>query len=110
MARHLAVKGTGVSDSWDGGGSREWRRLRLFVLRRDGWVCQLCGEGIDRTLVWDPHHPDPRYGSVHHLLGKAFGDDPAHLVAAHLGCNKKIGKPKGGGGDPDPRPWRTAPG
>ncbi|SDU42404.1 hypothetical protein SAMN04488563_1646 [Jiangella alkaliphila] len=96
--------------AWGSGGTWAWRKIRAKVLERDGWVCQLCGGLIDRTLPWDPLRPDPGYGSVHHTRGKEFGDDPAQLVAAHLGCNKDVGKPNDGGGDPDPRPWRTAPG
>lgn len=30
-----------MSRSWQAGSTRAWRRLRLFVLTRDGWACQL---------------------------------------------------------------------
>ena len=99
---------------WAGKGStRRWRELRLKVLRRDGWVCQLCGEDIPRHL----RHPDPRSASVHHLVGKRYGDDPSTLAASHLVCNLKVGdpsRPNSGGGnqhdpDPDPLPWNPQP-
>lgn len=45
-----------MSASWSGGSTRSWRRLRRFVLERDGWSCQrpdddrpgqLCGAYAD---------------------------------------------------------------
>lgn len=30
-----------MSRSWAGGSTRPWRRLRLFVLSRDGYACQV---------------------------------------------------------------------
>lgn len=85
-----------MSKAWAKGSTTKWRKLRLFVLNRDGWVCQLCKQPIDPGL----HPPDPMSASVHHAKGKVYGDDPAHLVAAHSGCNAKTGDPNRG--DPAP--------
>jgi 5-methylcytosine-specific restriction endonuclease McrA len=74
-----------VSASWAGGSTRGWRTLRLYVLTRDQWVCQLCEQPIDPLLI----HPHPRSPQVHHIHGKALGDDPRFLQAAHRDCNLK---------------------
>jgi hypothetical protein len=58
--------------SWEGGSTRAWRKLREVVVQLYGWTCHLCHQPIDRTLK----HPDPRSLHVHHLDGKASGDDP----------------------------------
>lgn len=73
-----------MSEGWKGGSTRAWRRIRTIVLKRDGYVCQLQIEG---TCV---HRAD----SVHHVLGKRHGDDPAHLLASCTPCNLKIGDPQ----------------
>ena len=39
-----------------GGSTRKWRRLRAFVLRRDGGRCQRCGS----TQKLAAHHVVPR--------------------------------------------------
>jgi hypothetical protein len=52
------------------------------VLTRDGWVCQL--ELDVCTQVAD---------CVHHVRGKALGDDERYLVAACTACNLKLGDP-----------------
>jgi 5-methylcytosine-specific restriction endonuclease McrA len=70
--------------------------VRLFVLNRDKWVCQLCGKPIDPKL----RPPHPGSASVHHTRGKRYGDDPEQLVAAHRKCNQDAGEP--GASDPQP--------
>lgn len=87
-----------MSYGWRGGSTRRWREvIRPYVLNRDRWVCQLCGERIDPQL----RHPHPRSANVHHLDGKAYGDDPDRLVAAHRACNLDAGDPTK---QPDPQP------
>lgn len=86
-----------MSNAWAGGSTREWRRRRLIVLERDGWMCQLCGEAIDPAVPY----PHPRSASVHHTKGKAYGDDLEQLVAAHRCCNLDAGDPTA---QPDPLP------
>lgn len=71
-----------MSAGWAGGSTRAWRALRVTVLARDAFECKL---QTDRcTLVAT---------CVHHLRGKAYGDDPEYLVAACEPCNLKVGDP-----------------
>jgi hypothetical protein len=61
---------------WGGRGStREWRALRLLVLERDGWRCQLPeddGHPCGRELR--PRDPDPNHrATVEHLDPLAEG-------------------------------------
>ncbi|WP_435070441.1 hypothetical protein [Amycolatopsis thermoflava] len=86
-----------MSESWAGGSTRRWRRLRLEIADRDRWVCGLCHQPIDPTL----RKPHPRALQVHHTRGKRFGDDPRFLQAAHAECNQKAGDPSA---KPDPAP------
>lgn len=62
---------------WEGrrGVSPEYRRLKLVVLVRDGYICQLCGGGGAT--------------SVDHRLARAHGGTDAldNLQAAHPACN-----------------------
>jgi hypothetical protein len=41
---------------------------------------------------------------VHHLKGKAKGDDERHLVASCRRCNLLIGDPTKGARNPAPKP------
>jgi len=76
---------------WTGGSTRQWRRTRLRVLARDGYTCRLRLEGCEGKAT-----------HVHHVLGKAHGDDPAGLVAACARCNLAVGDPTKH--DPEVRP------
>lgn len=62
---------------------------RLVVFERDGWVCQLCGDPIDKTL----RHPDPLSPSLDHRvpLVKGGAHSYANTQAAHLTCNLRKG-------------------
>lgn len=82
---------------------RYWRKLyaddvpqgvRLYVLRRDGWRCQLCKRPIQQHL----RVPHPRAGTVDHVVPRSQGGnhDPANLRAAHMGCNSARNN-RGGG-------------
>lgn len=92
-----------MSRAWRNGSTRRWRRIRLFVLERDGYACQikLPGTWIDgkgrvqrcRGLA----------DCVHHTRGRATGHDPRYLQAACTPCNLKIGDPNAVP-DPQPRP------
>lgn len=64
-----------------GGSTTRWRRIRLFVLRRDQYICALCGEG--------------GADSAGHILARVHGgdDSPSNLQAEHLVC------PDGTGGN-----------
>ncbi|QRP47994.1 HNH endonuclease [Amycolatopsis sp. FDAARGOS 1241] len=88
-----------MSHSWARGSTRRWRKLRLAVLTRDHWTCQLCHKPIDPAI----RHPHPMSAHVHHLDGKAYGDDPDRCVASHRQCNLDAGDPTAAA-DPAPRP------
>jgi 5-methylcytosine-specific restriction endonuclease McrA len=77
-----------MSRGWAGGSTRAWRKLRLYVLARDRWRCQLLeddGQPCGRQLYQG--HLDPRHrATVEHLDPLAEGHpllaDPSRLVAA----------------------------
>lgn len=81
-----------MSKAWAKGSSRAWRRTRIQVLARDGYRCQLQLPGCTSKAT-EVHHTAPR---------EVAGDDPAHLLAACSGCNKRAGDPRRT--DPKPRP------
>lgn len=79
-----------MSKAWASGSSPRWRALRLAILDRDQWVCQLCHEPIRDGLPRD----DPMAAQVHHTRDRRLvGDDPRYLQAAHRLCNQKAGQP-----------------
>lgn len=64
----------------------EAEKIDLAALfERDGWVCHLCGESVDRNLKY----PDPGSASHDHVVPISRGG--AHtwdnVKLAHLGCN-----------------------
>ncbi|XTZ17059.1 HNH endonuclease [Micromonospora echinospora] len=82
---------------------RYWRKLhadevpqavRLHVLHRDRWRCQICKRSIPQRL----RVPHPRAGTVDHVVPRSQGGshDPANLGAAHMGCNSARNN-RGGG-------------
>lgn len=92
-----------MSRSWAGGSTTAWRRLRLVVLRRDEYQCQLQLEGCTGQAKWSL---TAKYAAhVHHIKGKAAtGDDPNHLVTSCVSCNLAVGDPTAQRHDPEPRP------
>lgn len=72
----------------------------MYVLTRDAWVCAACGKMIDSTL----RPPHPLSASVHHMYGKARGDDPTYLRAMHRQCNNKLGDPNATTNEVKPTP------
>ena len=73
-----------MSRAWKGGSTTAWRRIRLFVLQRDGSRCQL---KIPKVCTGTATQ-------VHHLVGRDIsGDDPRYLCAACRECNLKTGNP-----------------
>jgi 5-methylcytosine-specific restriction endonuclease McrA len=89
-----------MSGAWGRGSTRAWRKVRLAVLRRDGYRCQLLIDGVCTTIA----------DCVHHLRGKAHGDSPRDLVASCTPCNLHVGDPLNAGkapADPAPRPSTT---
>lgn len=60
-----------------------WRRLRLLVLKRDGWVCRCADcKAVGRVR---------NASEVDHIIPKAEGgtDHPDNLSAIHPDCHKR---------------------
>lgn len=57
------------------------------VYRRDGWVCQLCGEPVDPAL----RYPSPRSASLDHAKPLSKGGHHVwdNVQLAHLLCNTR---------------------
>lgn len=55
------------------------------IFERDGWVCQICHQPIDRDVEW----PAPGSVSLDHIVPLSRGGEHtrANTQAAHLGCN-----------------------
>jgi 5-methylcytosine-specific restriction endonuclease McrA len=62
---------------------------RLEVFERDGWICQLCTEPVDRDLVI----PDLLAASLDHVIPLARGGEHSRANAqlAHFLCNSTKG-------------------
>lgn len=78
-ARRQARKTIGTVEIFD----------RADVFERDGWVCQLCGEPVDRNLKY----PDLGSKSLDHILPLSKGGEHsrANTQLTHLGCNIRKG-------------------
>lgn len=59
------------------------------IFERDGWLCQICGDEIDRDLMF----PDRRSVSLDHIRPIARGGEHvrSNVQCAHLGCNSSKG-------------------
>lgn len=59
------------------------------IFERDGWLCQICGEEIDRNLVF----PHPRSVSLDHIIPISRGGlhRRDNVQCAHFGCNSGKG-------------------
>ncbi len=64
------------------------------IYERDGWMCGICGQKINKRIK----HPDPRSGSIDHIVAISAGgiDVSINLQAAHLRCNQGKGTRSGG--------------
>lgn len=80
--------------------ARHARRVRLDdatierfdpqeIYERDGWVCQLCKQPVDRELEW----PDPLYPSLDHVVPLAVHGEHSrtNTQLAHWICNVRKG-------------------
>lgn len=69
---------------------------RHEIADRDGWMCALCGKGIDKKLV-DPYHPG--YLNIDHIIPVTAPDFPGDILsnvqASHRLCNIRKGGYKG---------------
>ena len=64
--------------------------LRLSIYERDGWVCQLCDDPVDRDL----HPSDPWAATLDHIECQSWGEpdhSPNNLRLAHRWCNSVRG-------------------
>jgi len=79
-----------MSKAWARGSTRAWRKLRAQILAHNlvnnGGKCKANIAGTCTTQATQ----------VHHVLGKAAGDDPRYLQAVCAECNKAIGDPNAG--------------
>ena len=89
-----------MSRTWAKGSTRAWRRLRAYVLARDGYRCRAHADGWcakvpgQHTCTGIAALAGPDAGHAHHTRGKAVtGDDPRYIVAACQACNLHIGDP-----------------
>lgn len=94
---HVATRASHAGSSLRSTGStRRWRQIRLYVLSRDGWRCQLLldehGQVVDA-----PRPSDPPAGP----------DDPAWLRAACQAHNLARGAAAGDSRSTETRPARA---
>ena len=63
--------------------------VREAIGDRDGWICYLCEQPIDRSLVW----PDPESATTDHVvpLSKGGEHDPDNVRITHARCNSAKG-------------------
>jgi 5-methylcytosine-specific restriction endonuclease McrA len=63
--------------------SGKWKKLRIEILARDGYICSICGgDGAD---------------TVDHIVARVHGGDiwdRENLAAAHKSCNSRKGAKK----------------
>lgn len=60
-----------------------------LVFERDGWICQLCFEPVDPTLMW----PDTMAKSLDHIVPVSLGGPHIYdnVQLAHFKCNAQKG-------------------
>lgn len=76
-----------MSKAWSGGSTTAWRKLRAAILANN--LATNHGQCVRQI-------PDVCTGQateVHHVLGKAAGDDPRYLEPVCGPCNRHIGDP-----------------
>lgn len=59
------------------------------IFRRDGWICQICNDPVDRSLKF----PDKRSACIDHIVPIIAGgnDLRSNVQCAHFDCNSKKG-------------------
>lgn len=59
--------------------------IDTYIFERDGWICQVCGQKINKRLKW----PHPRSKSIDHIIpmSKGGSNAPINVQATHLRCN-----------------------
>ena len=68
-------------------GARAEPYRNIDIFERDGWTCQLCGEGVDPTLTF----PNVMSASIDHVVPICEGglDAPWNVQLAHFSCNSR---------------------
>lgn len=66
------------------------REMKIAVAERDGWICQLCLQSIDRNLDYDYDTSNPRRLEIDHINPRANdgGSEMWNLQATHSNCNR----------------------
>lgn len=69
------------------GASKAARVHRADVFERDGWICGLCHELVERRRRF----PDPQSASLDHIIPVSRGGEhtPENVQLAHLICNSR---------------------
>lgn len=59
----------------------------VAVFERDGWLCQICDEEIDRSRIY----PDPGAATLDHRIPVSLGGRHTYenVQCAHFGCNSR---------------------
>lgn len=93
-ARVAEREGASLSRKYRREGSKDQfisRADRLIIYERDGWVCQLCGDPVDRTLS-GRHRMGPTLDHVAPRSLTLWPDhSPTNLRLAHRACNSARG-------------------
>ena len=92
------------SDAWSPRRRAQWKKRHAekrgaprgeiiypeSIYRRDGWICRVCGEPVDRTLEW----PHVMSASLDHRVPIAAGGTHTrdNVQLAHFACNARKGK------------------
>lgn len=82
-----------MSKAWASGSTRHWRRVRAAVLAHNQLPKRMGGND-GRCVRQIPDVCAGPADQVHHVLGKANGDDPRYLEAVCGPCNRHIGDPR----------------
>ena len=93
-ARFAAREGASLSRKYRRPGSEDQfisRADRLAIYERDGWICQLCGLPVDRTLTGR----DRMGATLDHIEPRTAvlipDHSPSNLRLAHRSCNSSRG-------------------
>lgn len=68
-------------------GNRHEAYRDVDIFERDCWICQICGQKINKKLK----HPNPMSPSIDHIVSLIRGGDdaPTNVQATHLRCNMR---------------------
>ena len=76
--------------------TNQWRALRLFVLRRDGYRCIICGVGVTGV-------GQARVDHIRAIKDGGAALDPVNLRTLCVRCDAQAHREKGHGGPRDSR-------